>query len=235
MLIFIGTTQTRGQIPHILYYSNPQDSDGQQTSKAMAEVQARKCALAMTATIIQRSNEIFALARERAEEVIATEVLGNATFVTTLLPLVMAHISPLATSDPRVKIIIFHRIFSYNHSYNINELSLSFFQSGVQILTLIQEMLPHVAALNLLSTMGSSEISQDNEVQAHIPTPITTSHHYTWLESDHPYKPATVSHYRITFPETVKWLTIEFTPECGTAQPEDYLQLYIPNIISLTG
>lgn len=97
-----GTTQTRGQIPHILYYSNPQDSDWQHTSKAMVEVQARKCALAMTATIIQRSNEIFALARERAEEVVAAEVLGNATFVTTLLPLVMAHISPLATSDPRV-------------------------------------------------------------------------------------------------------------------------------------
>lgn len=68
----------------------------------MAEVQARKCTLAMTATIIQRSNEIFSLARERAEEVVANEVLGNATFVTTLLPLVMAHISPLATSDPRV-------------------------------------------------------------------------------------------------------------------------------------
>jgi len=100
--VVAGTTQTRGQIPHILYYSNPQDSDGQHTNKAMAEVQARKCTLAMTATIIQRSNEIFSLARERAEEVIANEVLGNATFVTTLLPLVMAHISPLATSDPRV-------------------------------------------------------------------------------------------------------------------------------------
>lgn len=73
----------------------------------MAEVQARKCTLAMTATIIQRSNEILALARERAEEVVATEVLGNAAFVTTLLPLVMAHISPLATSDPRVTTIIF--------------------------------------------------------------------------------------------------------------------------------
>ena len=102
-IIFAGTTQTRGQIPHILYYSNPQDSDGQHTSKAMAEVQAKKCALAMTTTIIQRSNEIFALAREKAEEVVTTEVLGNTPFVTTLLPLVMAHISPLATSDPRVK------------------------------------------------------------------------------------------------------------------------------------
>lgn len=92
----------------------------------MAEVQARKCALAMTATIIQRSNEIFALARERAEEVVATEVLGNATFVTTLLPLVMAHISPLATSDPRVKIIIFpsYFFFLYTHSKLINYLYL---------------------------------------------------------------------------------------------------------------
>ncbi|XP_076287336.1 MYC binding protein highwire isoform X6 [Lasioglossum baleicum] len=206
-LSFNGTTQTRGQIPHVLYYSNPQDSDGQHTSKAMAEVQARKCTLSMTATIIQRSNEIFALAREKAEEVVATEVLRNATFVTTLLPLVMAHISPLATSDPR---------------------------SGVQVLTLIQEMLPHVAALNLLSSMGSSQVSQESEVQTHVSPPITTSHHYTWLESDHPYKPATVSHYRVSFPDTVKWLSIEFTPECGTAQPEDYLQLYIPNIIPST-
>ncbi|XP_076385847.1 MYC binding protein highwire isoform X12 [Megachile rotundata] len=204
-LSFNGTTQTRGQIPHILYYSNPQDSDGQHTSKAMAEVQARKCTLAMTTTVIQRSNEILALARERAEEVVAAEVLGNATFITTLLPLVMAYISPLATSDPR---------------------------SGVQVLTLIQEMLPHVSALNLLSAMGSSQISQDSEAQSHVSPPITTSHHYTWLESDHPYKPSTVSHYKVAFPDTVKWLTIEFTPECGTAQPEDYLQLYIPNIIS---
>ncbi|XP_035719406.1 E3 ubiquitin-protein ligase MYCBP2-like isoform X2 [Vespa mandarinia] len=202
---FNGTTQTRGQIPHIYYFSNPQDSDGQHTSQAIAEVQARKCTLAMTATIIQRSNEIFALARERAEEVTASEVLGNAAFVTTLLPLVMAYISPLATSDPR---------------------------SGVQILTLIQEMLPHVAALNLLSIMGTSQLSQDSETQPHFTPPITTSHHYTWLESDHPYKPSAVSHYKVNFPESVKWLTIEFTSDCGTSQPEDYLQLYIPKVIT---
>ena len=89
-------------------------------------------------------------------------------------------------------------------------------------------MLPHVAALNLLS--GSSQVPNDSEMQMHFTSPITTSTHYTWVESEHPYKPATVSYYKVTFPETVKWLTVEFTPECGTAQPEDYLQLYIPNI-----
>ena len=103
-------------------------------------------------------------------------------------------------------------------------------KSGVQVLSLIQEMLPHVAALNLLS--GSSQIAQDTEMQIPSTSPITTSTHYTWLESEHPYKPATVSHYKVSFPETVKWLTVEFTPDCGTAQPEDYLQLYIPNLVA---
>lgn len=35
--------------------------------------------------------------------------------------------------------------------------------------------------------------------------------------------------YRVVFPENVKWLCIEFSPECGTAQAEDSLQLYIPS------
>lgn len=32
------------------------------------------------------------------------------------------------------------------------------------------------------------------------------------------------------FPDTVKWMVLEFDPQCGTAQVEDTLQLYIPNI-----
>lgn len=87
-----------------MYYSNPEDTGVQQTSKAMVEVQARKYILAMTTTIIQRANEILALARERVEEMRSIEILGNATFVTTLLPLVIAHIGPLASSDPRVSL-----------------------------------------------------------------------------------------------------------------------------------
>lgn len=101
-------------------------------------------------------------------------------------------------------------------------------------------MLPHVTVLNLTSALKTSHVSlQHQESESivhqagtpHFATPVTTtSHYYTWLESEHPYKPATVNYYRVTFPETVKWLSIEFTPDCGTAQPEDYLQLYIPNV-----
>ncbi|KAJ8666974.1 hypothetical protein QAD02_008636, partial [Eretmocerus hayati] len=207
-----GTTQARGQIPHILYYSNPKDSEEQHTSKAIAEVQARKCTLAMTATVIQRANDILALAREKADDVDIHEILGNAAFVSTLLPLTLAYIVPLATSDPRC---------------------------GVRVLSLIQDTLPHVTALNLSAMMKSSQVSihqtdesltgQHMGVTSSLSSVTTTSHYYTWLESEHPYKPATVSYYKVTFPDTVKWLTVEFTPDCGTAQPEDYLQLYIPN------
>ncbi|PNF26946.1 hypothetical protein B7P43_G12700 [Cryptotermes secundus] len=209
-LSFNGTTQTRGQIPQILYYSNPQDSESQQTSKAWAELQACKCTLSMTSAIIQRCNDLMALARERAEDQIATEVLGNACVLTTLLPLILAHISPLATLDPR---------------------------SGVQVLNLIQELLPHVAALNSLSSnmhqsTGSLDSvgGQDSQGYFQPSSTNTTSHHYAWVESDHPYKPATVSNYRVSFPESVKWLCIEFDPQCGTAQAEDSLQLYIPSL-----
>lgn len=32
----------------------------------------------------------------------------------------------------------------------------------------------------------------------------------------------------MTFPECVRWITIEFDPQCGTAQSEDVLRLLIP-------
>lgn len=97
-LSFNGTTQTRGQIPQILYYSNPQDCDSQHTTKAVAEHQARKSTLSMTTAIINRSSHLLSLAREKAEDLNVNEILGNACMITTLLPLVLAHIGPLATS-----------------------------------------------------------------------------------------------------------------------------------------
>lgn len=168
-LSFNGTTQTRGQIPHILYYSNPQDSENQHTSRAMAEMQARKCTLAMTTTIVQRCTNLLVTAREKAEDVAAAEILSESCIITTLLPLVLSHISPLVTTDPR---------------------------SAVQVLNLIQDMLPHVAALNLLSN-GNEQLGptiyQDSFEGGFI---NTTSQHYTWVQSDHPYKASSVYNYR---------------------------------------
>ncbi|XP_063236464.1 E3 ubiquitin-protein ligase MYCBP2 isoform X2 [Bacillus rossius redtenbacheri] len=204
-LSFNGTTQTRGQIPQILYYSNLQDSESQQPGRAWAELQGCRSTLSVASAVAQRCGDLLALARERAESALAAEVLGSACVVTTLLPFVFAHVSPLATLDPR---------------------------SGVQVLGLIQELLPHVAALNSLAppmhrSAGSSDSLPDHQAPC---TTTTTSHHYAWVESDHPYKPATVSNYRVSFPEGVKWLCVEFDPRCGTAQAEDTLQLYVPSL-----
>lgn len=65
-------------------------------------------------------------------------------------------------------------------------------------------MLPHVAALNLLSNnqsvtsntnLGTSGGSA-NQSDATDGISNTTSQHYTWVQSDHPYKSASVSNYR---------------------------------------
>ena len=34
---------------------------------------------------------------------------------------------------------------------------------------------------------------------------------------------------QVSFPDCVRWTTIEFDPQCGTAQPEDVLRLLIPS------
>ena len=52
---------------------------------------------------------------------------------------------------------------------------------------------------------------------------------YAWVESDHPYKPASVSSYRVLFPSSVQWMSVEFDQQCSTTQPEDVLQIYIRN------
>ncbi|KAG8222420.1 hypothetical protein J437_LFUL008417, partial [Ladona fulva] len=247
-LSFNGTTQTRGQIPHLLYYSNPQDNESQQASRAMAELEARRCTLWITSAVVQRCIRLAVMARRCAveeEEVdeeggveekgkkgksdgkhkakqkgteekhaSPVEVLSSASIVSTLLPLVLAHVGPVAVSDPK---------------------------SSVQVLGLIRDLLPHIAALNNSSSAqggaaGSSSMQHSvgsleasHAYSTSNPATVTTSNHYAWVESEHPYKPATVSNYRVSFPESVKWLCIEFDSRCGTAQAEDSLQLYIPS------
>lgn len=57
----------------------------------------------MTSTIIQRACSVLMLAREKVDEIPSPDILSSACVTTILLPLLMGHISPLATSDPRVR------------------------------------------------------------------------------------------------------------------------------------
>jgi E3 ubiquitin-protein ligase MYCBP2 len=119
------------------------------------------------------------------------------------MPHVFASISNLARSDPHC---------------------------SVQVLSFIQDMLPSVAALNNLVAQQSDAMDEDeDDVTADVlpSAQQTTSPHYAWVESDHPYKPAAVTNFRVAFAESVQWMSIEFDPRCGTAQMEDVLQIYI--------
>ncbi|XP_033631426.1 E3 ubiquitin-protein ligase MYCBP2-like isoform X2 [Asterias rubens] len=204
-----GTSQTRGQVPQILYFNSTADSEHTQTESrsVVIERQARKSALSITSTIIKAATELLYLA-QGLQDAELSEILGSAHLFTSLLPLVLAHIGPVAITDPK---------------------------SAVQILDLIQELLPPVADVNLqfsppiITASATANHSMDSAAsQSGEMGGVTTSPHYAVVESDHPYKPATVANYRVAFPEHVQWMLLEFDAQCGTAQPEDGLQLYIP-------
>lgn len=202
-LSFNGTTSTRGQIPLILYYCNSSDS-----TKASCSISdnnsTKKLGLSMATAIIQKSCSLLALAREKADEMPVIDILNNACIIKTLLPMVLAHMSPLAT-DPH---------------------------GAVTLLNWIQILLPHVTALNLLAgslSQSSANIMSINSLNQEESEVNTTSQHYTWVQSDHPYKPASVINYRVAFPKAVKWMSLEFDPSSSTLQPEDFLQLYVPS------
>lgn len=85
-----------------MIFSNPLENA--RSSSTRLEQQARSCALNMVTSIIQKTCNMLAVGREKVDEVPSFDILGNACVTTILLPLLMAHISPLATSDPRVSV-----------------------------------------------------------------------------------------------------------------------------------
>ncbi|XP_071950592.1 E3 ubiquitin-protein ligase MYCBP2-like isoform X2 [Antedon mediterranea] len=200
-----GTNHTRGQIPQILYYNTALECEksGPETKSADMEYQARKNALYVTSAIVHTACDLLKGAEENLKGSEIANTLGVSELFTHLLPLVLAHTAPVGSSDPR---------------------------SAVQVLGLVKELLPLVTAVNL-QTDPPLNYSSTNGQSGDLMTDsnsVTTSSHYAVVESDHPYKIATVSHYKVKYPENVKWLVLEFDQQCGTAQPEDSLQLYIP-------
>jgi E3 ubiquitin-protein ligase MYCBP2 len=87
-------------------------------------------------------------------------------------------------------------------------------QTSVEVLEVINRILPSVTNLS----------QQINDIQP----PDQTPFHHMIVESDHPYKPGVVNNYRVTFPESVQWLVLEFDAQSATAQAEDRLNVLIP-------
>lgn len=121
----------------------------------------------------------------------------TASIFHTLMPLILGHVAALANSDPK---------------------------SSVHILSLVRDILPHVAALNKINAIkeqsvnnGGASVLEKNSIGNRVeddvsvkeavisaagvakPNPsdvVTTSNHYCVVESDHPYKSASITNFR---------------------------------------
>ncbi|CAG2106664.1 unnamed protein product, partial [Medioppia subpectinata] len=197
-LSFNGTNHTRGQIPQLLYYSAPQSLNSDSNYYLMNEEIPRKNAIAITESVIGMAIELLIQAQECPTFDLIWKI-SSSLLIKKLLPSVLAYLSPIVSSDPK---------------------------NATQILSIIRQLLPLIVFLN-----KSNEYCVPNRSLSPLPPSsptVTTSRHYATVESDHPYKSATVCNYLVKFAPTVKWMCIDFDSRCATAQPEDTLQIYIP-------
>uniref|UniRef100_A0A6Q2X7Z5 E3 ubiquitin-protein ligase MYCBP2 n=1 Tax=Esox lucius TaxID=8010 RepID=A0A6Q2X7Z5_ESOLU len=203
-----GTNQTRGQIPQILYYRSEYDGDLQSQLISKANEEDKNCsrALSVVSAVVRAAKDLLHRAfAVDAEDI--PELLSSSSLFSMLLPLILAYIGPVAASVPK---------------------------AAVEVFGLVQELLPAVSALNqkyappAFNPNQSTDSTTGNQPDLGL-CACTTSSHYAVIESDHPYKQAGVTQYKVAFPDCVRWTTIEFDPQCGTAQPEDVLRLLIPS------
>jgi RCR-type E3 ubiquitin transferase len=137
--------------------------------------------------------------REKLNEMFTME---ESSLFHTLLPLTVAHLGRLICSDPKI---------------------------SVEILNLVKMILPQISLWNQISNRSSKSCVKAEECYGDNGTRLsTTSNHYAVIESDHPYKLTSIYSYKVEFPSNVKWMSLEFDPLCGTAQPEDCLKIFIP-------
>lgn len=75
----------------------------------------------------------------------------------------------------------------------------------MEVFGLVQQLLPSVAVLNQKYTPlafnpnQSTDSTTGNQPEQGL-SACTTSNHYAVIESEHPYKPACVTHYKVSFP-----------------------------------
>lgn len=82
------------------------------------------------------------------------------------------------------------------------ESCICFCQAAVEVFGLVQELLPAVSALNqkyappAFNPNQSTDSTTGNQPEQGL-SACTTSSHYAVLESDHPYKQAAVTQYKV--------------------------------------
>ncbi|XP_037071412.1 E3 ubiquitin-protein ligase MYCBP2-like [Pollicipes pollicipes] len=188
-----GTNQTRGQLPQLLYYSLTPRQPGPGAGGRPGQ-RARRAALGLLQALTRAAADLAAGARGVGSAA-AVRVVARSLLTTRLMPAALAHVACMVPADPR---------------------------TAVQVMSLIQELLPHVAALNNLALALRQPAPDPADA------PPTVSPHCCWVESEHPYPAATIRRQRVHFPKSVLWMSVEFDARCCTVQPEDQLFVQVP-------
>lgn len=120
-----------------------------------------------------------------------------------LLPLILAYIGPVAASVPKVGLNGKFLSHTKNDPLCDDASPALFCQAAVEVFGLVQELLPAVSALNqkyappTFNPNQSTDSTTGNQPEQGL-SACTTSNHYSVIESDHPYKQASVTQYRVT-------------------------------------
>lgn len=95
---------------------------------------------------------------------------------------------------------------------------LLFLQAAVEVFVLVQDLLPAVSALNqkyappTFNPNQSTDSTTGNQPEQGL-SACTTSNHYSVIESDHPYKQASVTQYRVSCPLSCFLLAMSTTKQ----------------------
>ncbi|XP_069365103.1 E3 ubiquitin-protein ligase MYCBP2 isoform X3 [Maniola hyperantus] len=199
-LSFNGTTLARGQLPCIIYYRtySPSASLEAASSTCNSHIYNKDRIETDVVTIRESAVAVATLVAERAAMLLSA--LRGLSIDD------LRRIAPTLATAPALNTLLPFALANLEGLHDS--------KSVIYLLELVHKLLPHVAAMNLM-------IPSSEEI-----TNTTTSHYYTWIESEHPYRQATVSNKRVLFPPQVAWMVLEMDPRSITAQPEDTLTIY---------
>lgn len=160
--------------------------------------QVRKSVMSITSSIVRCAADLLSTARSLPVHH-SLPIIAKSHIVSYLLPFVVANIGVVAESDPRVRHMSFSLLWSTDPQITFESTFFFFPKNAVQILELIRVLLPHVSALCLSDIMTLKAKNGDSSPEDG-DSCITTSSHVVLVESEHPYRPATVTHYRLALP-----------------------------------
>ena len=200
-LSFNGTNHSRGQFGNILYYSTTDNKK-----------------LGRSDSLTQESS----MRQLQEQEICRRNLLSvSESIVQAVIDLIEQSIDDGSYSDPNIlEVVSTSRLMSHLLPMLCSSLIpvvKSDAKIAVAVILLMKRLLPVICIVN-------------KEFVSDVSSLMTTSRHTVIVESDHPYKSAGIIHQRVSFPSSVRWMSIQFDKRSATVQPEDYLQLYIPSL-----